>query len=244
MWVWEGWGCRAGQAVFPAPAALRGGSAAPGTRGGGSHGRDGIRAERGSSGRFLQLGNSVLRIWGSGRAAGQSASPPEGCSHGATVGTRQCLGTWRGAVGTRRGAVGTPRACASQPYLYVLQPGVETAASPSSHPAVQLLAANISQAQITNHSSRKRAVNQPLLVTLIRCTKNSHKTYCHGGEGAQNKPRAWHILGTAPGRWGGHGGLRLLCGFVPRAANLEHKEPGAAAVELRGVMLPTPRDPA
>lgn len=113
-------------------------------------------------------------------AAGQSASPPEGCSHGATVGTWQCLGT-------RRGAVGTPRACASQPYLYVLQPGVETAASPTSHPAMQLLAANISQAQITNHSSRKRAVNQPLLVTLIKCTKNSHKTYWHGARGGKGR---------------------------------------------------------
>lgn len=55
MWVSEGWGCRAGRAVFPAPAVLCGGSAAPGTRGRGSHGRDGARAERGSSGRFLQL---------------------------------------------------------------------------------------------------------------------------------------------------------------------------------------------
>lgn len=47
---------------------------------------------------------------------------------------------------------GPPRAYAVQPYLYVLQPGVETAASPTFHPAVQLLPANISQVQITNHS--------------------------------------------------------------------------------------------
>lgn len=51
------------------------------------------------------------------------------------------------AAGTR-----APRVYVAQPYLYVLQPGVETAASPTFHPAVQLLLVNISQVQITNHS--------------------------------------------------------------------------------------------
>lgn len=46
---------------------------------------------------------------------------------------------------------GTTCACGAA-FLYVLQPGVETAASPTLHPAVQLLPANISQVQITNHS--------------------------------------------------------------------------------------------
>lgn len=180
-------------------------------------------------------------------AAGQSASPPEGCSHGATGGTWLCLGTHGGAVGTRRGAVGTPRACASQPYLYVLQPGVETAASPTSHPAVQLLAANISQAQITNHSSRKGLSISCCSLPSSNALKIATKlTGGGGGEGKGSKinPQRGTSSARCPAGGGGHGGLQLLHGFVPHAANLEHKEPGAAAVELRAATLLTPGAPA
>lgn len=99
-----------------------------------------------------------------------------------------------------------PRAAALQLYLCVLQPRVGSAASPTFPPAVQLLPANIRQVQITNHSSRKElsisrcSLSNALKIATELIGGGEGKGGGGGREGCQNKPAAWHVLGTAPGR--------------------------------------------